>query len=257
MTDYHRKYSRQEVTDVTQTAVTSTLEENPMQLIAMKLTAESVQRALAQIDPAMQVPFMTDPAQVGLINPTGLVEVEQANGTQTAVLRQSVIQSGQVVHTGPLSSVSLLFFDGSRADLGPQSEILLETVDALLPGEGFRTVILTQLTGESVHTVQFRNDSGSRYEVRTLTASGIARGTQYGRNSRRRHLAHSRATVAGRKHRAGLRSDYGRAHHSRNRPGRTPGSRRHAWAMPITGSSQVGLQRERDATRSSPSISLP
>lgn len=129
--------------------------------------------------PLMQVPFLTDPGQVGLANPTGLVEVKQPDGTWTAVLRQSVIQSGQVVRTGPLSSVSLLFFDGSRADLGPQSEILLETVDALPPEEGFRTVILTQLAGESVHTVQFRNDSGSRYEVKTLTASGVARGTQF------------------------------------------------------------------------------
>lgn len=129
--------------------------------------------------PIMHVPFMTEVSQVGLVNPVGLVEVQQADGSWTAVTKQSVLNSGQVVRTGTFSSAGLLFYDGSQATLGPNSEIILDTVDAHKPEDGFRTVILTQLRGESVHSVQFRNDSGSRYEVKTLTASGIARGTQF------------------------------------------------------------------------------
>lgn len=54
VTDHHRKYGRHEALDLTQTAVTSVSEEDPMQLIDMKLTAESVQQALARIDPAQR-----------------------------------------------------------------------------------------------------------------------------------------------------------------------------------------------------------
>lgn len=129
--------------------------------------------------PIMESPFMTSANQAGLINPLGLVEVQRADGAWTAVTHQVIVSAGQHVRTGSLSSVTLLFYDGSQATLGPDSEISLDSVEALRPADGFRTVILTQLAGESTHTVQFRNDSGSRYEVKTLTGSGIARGTRF------------------------------------------------------------------------------
>ena len=129
--------------------------------------------------PVLNSPFMTGPGQAGLVEPRGLVEVQQADGSWTAVSRQYTLAAGQHVRTGSLSSAHLLFYDGSQAVLGPESEIVLETVDAQKPAEGFRTVVLTQLYGESEHKVQFRNDSGSRYEVKTPTGSGIARGTQF------------------------------------------------------------------------------
>ncbi len=129
--------------------------------------------------PLFSTPFMTTAEEVGLVRPVGLVQVQQADGMWTAVTRQSILTTGQHVRTGNLSSVGLLFFDGSQAFLGPNSELVLETVDAQPPAAGFRTVILAQLYGESEHQVQFRNDSGSRYEVKTPTGSGIARGTQF------------------------------------------------------------------------------
>lgn len=129
--------------------------------------------------PLFSTPFMTTAEEVGLVRPMGLVQVQQADGTWTAVTRQSILTTGQHVRTGNLSSVGLLFFDGSQALLGPNSELVLETVDAQPPAAGFRTVILAQLYGECEHQVQFRNDSGSRYEVKTPTGSGIARGTQF------------------------------------------------------------------------------
>ena len=48
-----------------------------------------------------------------------------------------------------------------------------------VPEEGFRTVVMTQWLGDSEHSVQFRNDGGSRYEVKTPDGSGIARGTKF------------------------------------------------------------------------------
>ncbi|MCB8990693.1 MAG: FecR domain-containing protein, partial [Ardenticatenaceae bacterium] len=66
-----------------------------------------------------------------------------------------------------------------QASLGPNSEISLDTVDAQRAGTGFRTVVLTLAYGDSEHQVQFRHDSGSRYEVQTASGSGIARGTRF------------------------------------------------------------------------------
>lgn len=54
ITDHHRKYGGRQVVDLTQTADLSTEEDDPMQLIAAKLTAEKVQRALERIDPAQR-----------------------------------------------------------------------------------------------------------------------------------------------------------------------------------------------------------
>jgi hypothetical protein len=53
----------------------------------------------------------------------------------------------------------------------------VDELNALQPQVGFRTVVMTQWLGESEHEVSFRNDQGSRYEVKTPTGSGIVRGT--------------------------------------------------------------------------------
>ena len=55
----------------------------------------------------------------------------------------------------------------------------IDELNAMRPNEGFRTVVMTQLLGDSDHSVQFRNDGGSRYEVKTPAGSGIARGTKF------------------------------------------------------------------------------
>lgn len=87
------------------------------------------------------------------------------------------LAAGQRIRTGDLSSAIVAYFDGSQAIVGANSELALEELDAQLPENGFRTVVMTQVTGESEHHVAFRNDGGSRYEVKTAAGNGVARGT--------------------------------------------------------------------------------
>ena len=129
--------------------------------------------------PVVAIPLLTRPDQAALQDLRGLVEIQDEGGNWTAVTHATLVHAGQNLRTGPLSSANLLFHDGSEAALGPQSQLTIAELNALLPADGFRTVVLRQQQGESRHQVAFRGDSGSRYEVQTPTGSGIARGTQF------------------------------------------------------------------------------
>ena len=109
----------------------------------------------------------------------GVVEIQDSDGNWTAAPSQTTVAAGQRIRTNAFSRATLTFYDDSQAKLGPNSEISLDQVEALLPEEGFRTIVMTQWLGESEHDVDFRNDSGSRYEVLTPNGSGRARGTTF------------------------------------------------------------------------------
>lgn len=116
-------------------------------------------------------------AQTAVLNGVeGLVEVE-SGGVWTAVTQSAILSAGQRVRTGQFAQATLTFFDGSTAQIGAESDLSIDQLNALRPAQGFRTVVMTQWTGESEHTVAFRNDGGSRYEVKSPTGTGIARGT--------------------------------------------------------------------------------
>ncbi len=130
------------------------------------------------------IPVITNPlilnAQTAAVEvDQGVVEVQSEDGTWTAVNRVTTAKAGQRVRTGDYSGATIQFYDGSQANLGPNTELSLDEVDAQLPEEGFRTVVMTQWLGESEHDVAFRGDSGSRYEVMTPNGSGRARGTSF------------------------------------------------------------------------------
>ena len=130
------------------------------------------------------LPYTTSPLIVGpetavLGDFQGVVSVLQADGRWEQVNTLSSVAAGSRVRTGALSKASLTFFDGSVAKLGPDSELSIDTLNALRPEAGFRTVVLTQWRGDSLHDVQFRNDNGSRYEVQSPSGTGIARGTTF------------------------------------------------------------------------------
>lgn len=107
----------------------------------------------------------------------GRVEVQDSAGIWTPVSYIGELTAGQNIRTGPFSSATIAYFDGSQAILGPNSELALVELNAQLPEVGFRTVVMTQIIGESEHHVAFRNDGGSRYEVQTASGNGLARGT--------------------------------------------------------------------------------
>jgi hypothetical protein len=129
--------------------------------------------------PLVSFPLDRRPETAVIEDIRGFVEVQDETGSWTAVANPTTIAAGQRLRTGVYSQASLSFYDGSQAVLGPNSELSLDTIDAQLPESGFRTVVMTQWLGESEHDVQFRNDGGSRYEVKSPNGTGIARGTTF------------------------------------------------------------------------------
>jgi hypothetical protein len=127
--------------------------------------------------PTVANPLVHDAKTATVQEVQGLVEIQAEDGSWELVKRTGSLIAGQRVRTGTLSSATMVFYDGSQASIGPNTEISVDQLDALRPENGFRTVVMTQYLGESEHQVAFRNDAGSRYEVKTPTGSGIARGT--------------------------------------------------------------------------------
>lgn len=127
--------------------------------------------------PSIVFPLQTGPQTAVLGDLQGVVSVQKPDGNWEQVSSLSSVTAGTRVRTGALSKANLTFFDGSVAKLGPDSEISIDTLNALRSEEGFRTVILTQWQGNSTHDVAFRNDGGSQYEVKSPSGTGIARGT--------------------------------------------------------------------------------
>ncbi|MBL8057202.1 MAG: FecR domain-containing protein [Anaerolineales bacterium] len=117
-----------------------------------------------------------DAATAALQAVRGLVEVETAEGW-TPVADGALVRAGAHLRTGPLSSATLAFYDGSAARLGPNSVIRLEALDAQRSGP--RVIRLNQTAGESDHTVAKSADPGSAYEVATPTGAGQAKGTVF------------------------------------------------------------------------------
>jgi hypothetical protein len=129
--------------------------------------------------PVLTSPLNQTPQQAVLQDIRGLVEVQGEDGSWSAVSQVALLRAGQRVRSGSLSSARLLFYDGSQARIGAKSELSIDELDALRPEQGFRTVVLSQQLGQTEHRVRFRNDAGSRYQVKTPTGSGIARGTSF------------------------------------------------------------------------------
>jgi hypothetical protein len=119
-----------------------------------------------------------NPQSAVLTDVRGLVEVQARAGTWAAASTGQSVVAGQRVRTGALSSVRLAFYDGSQVQAGPNTEASVDELDAHLSGRT-RTVVLTQWSGETDHTVTSAGNANSRYEVRTPTATGAAKGTAF------------------------------------------------------------------------------
>ncbi len=107
----------------------------------------------------------------------GIVEVDTGDGRWAAAGVRRVLAAGQRIRTGELSGATLLFFDGSQARLGPETELVVDQLDAR--ADGPRVVQLAQSIGESDHDVAASSLPGARYEVRTPNGTGVARGTSF------------------------------------------------------------------------------
>jgi len=119
----------------------------------------------------------SNPREATLNAARGLVEVQAGDGTWATASGGAVVEARQRVRTGALSSVTLAFYDGSRARLGPNSEIAVDTLDA--QRSGARVIQLTQVSGDSDHDVAKSAEANSVYEVNTPSGAGRAKGTQF------------------------------------------------------------------------------
>ena len=107
----------------------------------------------------------------------GTVEVNTGSGEWTLAKSGQSLKSGQQIRTGALSNGTLVFYDGSRLNLGSEAEIFLDELDA--PTSGARIIQLTQVSGESQHDVALSDDPGSLYAVGTPAGTGSATGTKF------------------------------------------------------------------------------
>ncbi len=126
--------------------------------------------------PATGLPL--PPQNAMLTAAQGLVEVQTAGGAWSAASVDQVLSAGQRVRTAALSGVQILFYDGSKARLGPSSELSLDNLGQD-PADGSRIVEMTQWVGESDHDVVPAADTRALYQVNTPAGTGQARGTSF------------------------------------------------------------------------------
>lgn len=124
------------------------------------------------------VPAPSAGDRFALEDPRGMVEVSEAGGAWIPAAGGGQFGAGTRLRTGELSGVTLIFHDGSRTSLGPQSELGVDTLDAGTGGAP-RLVSMTQVRGETRHVVVPSTDPASRYEVHTPSATASAKGTAF------------------------------------------------------------------------------
>ncbi|MCP5100697.1 MAG: hypothetical protein GY943_34545, partial [Chloroflexi bacterium] len=97
--------------------------------------------------PSISSALEWDATMATLDNIQGVVEVQQTDGSWTAVSRIDTVRAGQRIRTSKLSQATLTFYDGSEAVLNANTELSIDQLNALRPEDGYRTVVMTQLVG--------------------------------------------------------------------------------------------------------------
>jgi hypothetical protein len=87
------------------------------------------------------------------------------------------VQQGDVVRTGSDSHAVLTFFDGSIIEVEPDSELIVQTLQASPAGDIL--VSIQQNLGRSWHVVSHALSGSSKYEVRTPSTTASVRGTAF------------------------------------------------------------------------------
>ncbi len=124
-----------------------------------------------------QIVPIANPQSGTLANVRGNVRVQGDDGSWLAVKNGQAVTAGKRIRTGPLSSATLVFYDGSQARLGPNTELWIDSLNARTSGS--RIVQLTQWIGDTKHDVAHSADPASVYEVRTPSGTGTAKGTSF------------------------------------------------------------------------------
>jgi len=109
----------------------------------------------------------------------GVVEMQPAGSdVWQPVAGERAVQVGDLIRTGDLSSVTLVFFDGSRTSLGANTRITVAQLSAQRDGSS-QVIVLDQWLGQTLNRVERLLDPASRFEIETPTAVTAVRGTEF------------------------------------------------------------------------------
>ena len=107
----------------------------------------------------------------------GIVALSHDGTTFTEGHDGDLVQQGDVVRTGSASHAVLTFYDGTTVEVEPDSELVVQTLQATTGGD--LVMQMQQTFGRSWHVVSRALTPNSKYEVRTPTATATVRGTAF------------------------------------------------------------------------------
>ncbi len=107
----------------------------------------------------------------------GIVALSHDGATFTEGHDGDLVQQGDVVRTGSASHAVLTFYDGTTVEVEPDSELVVQTLQATTGGD--LVMQMQQTFGRSWHVVSRALTPNSKYEVRTPTATATVRGTAF------------------------------------------------------------------------------
>ena len=113
---------------------------------------------------------LTDVSGFVQINPSG----EQ--GDWQPAFADTRLTAGTHLRTGPASGATLIFYDQSATTLGPDTEVVLDTLDG---GRGGPRVELTQKSGLTTHQVVPLKGLLAYFKVNTPGGTATVRGTSF------------------------------------------------------------------------------
>jgi RNA polymerase sigma factor (sigma-70 family) len=88
------------------------------------------------------------------------------------------IETGDRIRTGPSSTATLVFFDGSTTDVGAEADVTVAQIHSRRNGSG-KVIVLHQWLGYMYNRVNRLSDMASRFQVETATAVAAVRGTEF------------------------------------------------------------------------------
>jgi hypothetical protein len=114
-----------------------------------------------------------------LMDSSGLVQVASAQTPQNwaTISNGDQIEEGQHIRTGDGSAVTLLFFDGSRTTVGPDSDLVLSRLNG--SWGNVLQVQFTQNAGDTSHSVVPLRGSTSFFKVFTPSGQVSVHGTAF------------------------------------------------------------------------------
>ncbi len=118
-----------------------------------------------------------DARAAALIDINGLVETTSGGETLAAAANGSLVHAGQRIVTDASSSVTLVYFDGSRTVIGPKSSVTLERLNGNWGGG--LNLLLNQEVGSTDNLVASQPGLGNHFSVQTPSGAASARGTHF------------------------------------------------------------------------------